>query len=85
MAGADYLALNLAARLRPQEPDNELTRPCIEIGGVRVYVYYAPVGDGVELRISAHSDTADGAVLTEQGPVPTRVIVDGTDVFQTGL
>jgi hypothetical protein len=60
--------LNLAARLLPQRRgDDEL--PCLEVGGVQVYVYF----EGGELRVSVHYDGADAAVVTEAGTVPTRV------------
>jgi len=65
--------LNLAARFLPQREGEEFSRPCVEIGGVQVYVYFE---DG-ELRISTHYDTADPDVLTEAGTVPTRVSIGG--------
>jgi hypothetical protein len=65
--------LNLGARFLPQREGEVYTRPCVEIGGVQVYVYFG----GGELRISTHYDTADPDVLTEMGTVPTRVSIGG--------
>ena len=53
------------------------THPCIEIGGVQVYAYF---DDGV-LNISLHYDTADDAVLTDAGTVPTVIRGGGGEVI----
>jgi hypothetical protein len=63
--------LNAAARFLPPEGDGVL--PCIEVGGVQVYAYFA---DG-ELRVSVHYDEAYPEVLTQAGTVPTRVSIGG--------
>lgn len=63
--------VNGAASFIPAASDG--VQPCIEIGGVQVYVYFA---DG-ELRISTHYDTANPEVLSEAGTVPTRVSIGG--------
>lgn len=63
--------LNAAARFLPSEGDGVL--PCIEVGGIQVYAYFA---DG-ELRVSVHYDEAYPEVLTEAGTVPTRVSIGG--------
>lgn len=65
--------LNLGARFLPQLEDNEYSRPCIEIGGVQVYVYFG----GGELHVSTYYDTAHPDVQTEAGTIPTRVSVGG--------
>jgi len=68
--------INASARFMPCEGDG---LPCVEIGGVQVYVYFA---DG-ELRVSTHYDTAYPEVLTEAGTVPTRVSIGGdVEYFQ---
>lgn len=69
--------LNQAARFLPQLEDNEYSRPCVEIAGVQVYVYFG----GGQLRVSVHYDGADAAVLTDEGTVPTRVTLGGTEVY----
>lgn len=72
-------ALNRAARFLPQREDDEDSLPCVEIGGVQVYVYFA---DG-ELRISTHYDDAYPEVQTEAGSIPTRVSIGGdVEYFQ---
>lgn len=73
----DERKLNQAARFRPQLEDNEYSRPCVEIGGVQVYVYFG----GGALRVSVHYDGADPEVLTEAGTVPTHINLGGTEVY----
>jgi hypothetical protein len=69
--------LNAAARFLPMGSDGVL--PCIEVGGVQVYAYFADC----ELRVSIHYDTADAEVLTKEGTVPTRVSIgDSVEYFQ---
>lgn len=77
LSDKDATGLNCSAWFSPGGWDDTL--PCVEIGGVQVYVYFA---DG-ELRISTHYDTAHPEVQTEAGTIPTRVSIGGdVEYFQ---
>jgi len=77
LSDKDATDLNCSAWFSPGGWDDTL--PCVEIGGVQVYVYFA---DG-ELRISTHYDTAYPEVQTEAGTIPTRVSIGGdVEYFQ---
>lgn len=73
-------ALNEAARFYPQNQSapgihHDGTLPCIEIGGVQVYVYADPHRG---LRISVHFDTAEAPLLdTTTECVPVEFDADG--------
>lgn len=70
-------ALNLSATFLPMVATEPATLPCLVIGGVQVYAY---VKDG-ELRVSLNYDTADKYLLGSEERVPTRINVNGRDVF----
>lgn len=78
LTGADTRRVNLAARFLPQDPEDDDTRPCIEIDGIQVYVYFDRAG---KLTISAHFDAAEPETLDADGCVPTRVTLGAGDVF----
>lgn len=78
MDGRNDDALNYGVRFLPADPDDEGTKPCVEIGGVQVYVYAT---DG-RLVISAHFDTAEPPLLGGDGTVPVSVWMGGEEVFR---
>jgi hypothetical protein len=73
-------SVNLAARFLPMDPADPDTLPCVEIGGVQVYVYFTAAG---VLTVSAHYDTTEPQMQTSGGNVPTRVDLGGEVVFET--
>lgn len=72
----NYDKINEAAKFYPKEQGN--TFPCVEVGGVQVYVYFDE--DGV-LAVSVHYDGAEQDVLAPDGVVPTRFTASGEDVW----
>lgn len=73
-------ARNLAARFLPQGNGEGGAPPGIETAGVLVLVYFE---DG-ELCVSVDYDGADASVLTEEGTVPTRVMLGGEVAYRQG-
>lgn len=73
-------ARNLTARLMPAIVGDDMWLPCIENAGVQVYAYFK---DG-ELCVSVDYDGADASVLTEEGTVPTRVMLGGEVTYRQG-
>ncbi|MGA5598332.1 hypothetical protein ACPCSE_29280 [Streptomyces cellulosae] len=77
LKGADEeTRVNLTAAFMPQDPQDETTRPCVEIDGAQVYTYRK---DGV-LRVSVDLDTAK--TVRDDGTVPMRISVGGSTVFE---
>jgi hypothetical protein len=78
-ADADTRA-SLTARFMPQDPHDEDTRPCVEVGTVQVYTYRA---DG-RLVVSVDLDgvDAEGPEIREDGTVPMVISVQGREVFE---
>lgn len=69
-------ALNAAATYYPfdQMDDNTVVYPCIEVGGVQVYVYAHP--ERGTLQISVHPDGAEEPLLVND-LVPMRIDLTG--------
>ncbi|MGK5677630.1 hypothetical protein [Actinoplanes sp. URMC 104] len=83
VAGRDEQAMrrdmNLNARFLPQTGD-EVTRPCIEVGGVQVYAYIDEATG--QLRVSIDYDTAHPDLLIDDGELPTRIRVGGELTYE---
>jgi hypothetical protein len=82
--GADFdTAASLNARFLPQNPHDENTRPCVEIGTVQVYTYRK---DGA-LRVSVDTSGVDvegpEARKDADRTVPMEISVNGKTVFGT--
>jgi hypothetical protein len=83
-AGEDRLRRhesNLTAQFEPQTTLDDTSRPCLHIGGVQLYVYFHERTG--QLIIHADHDTADAAVLDENGHLPTRISAGGTTVHES--
>lgn len=60
-------------------PEDAVTLPCVEIGGVQVYAYFH--GKTGRLRVSATVDTAENWLLSPEGVVPLEFAVEGDTVY----
>ncbi|MFI9825266.1 hypothetical protein ACIHFC_33235 [Streptomyces sp. NPDC052013] len=72
---------NSSAVFHAQEGPDDEGLPCIEIAGVLVFAYLD--ADRGAVRISVHLDTADEALVQDDGTVPVQVDVEDATVFDS--
>jgi hypothetical protein len=77
MSAADDAEVIFRPGLEPMLAGDPPDYPCIEIGGVQVYVY---VKDG-DLRVAVHFDGADPEVWGEDKCIPIKIDLTGGDPY----
>ncbi|MEU9191053.1 hypothetical protein AB0D14_42500 [Streptomyces sp. NPDC048484] len=80
LSDADACAMaNSSALFHPQESPDDEGLPCIEIGGILVFVYLD--ADRGAVRVSVHLDTTDEQLVRADGTVPMQVEIEDATVF----